>query len=226
MSLQLGILLSGSGTNFQAIIDRINQGVLQVEVPLVISNNPQARGLSRAAHYSIPSKIIDQRDFQSREEHDQAVIEAFQKQGVKAVALAGYMRLVSRNFIKAFSGQVLNIHPALLPSFKGLKAQEKAVNYGVKISGATVHFVDEYLDHGPIIIQAALSVPAGLSGQDLSDRILKLEHRIYPQAIQWLSDKRLQIEQDRLFFREENRSKAELNLPYPCLIEPPLEEGF
>jgi phosphoribosylglycinamide formyltransferase-1 len=136
------------------------------------------------------------------------------------------MRLVSRHFVDAFPGMVLNIHPSLLPSFKGLEAQRQAAEYGVRISGATVHFVDEQLDHGPIIVQAALPVAPGTGGEALKERILALEHRIYPQAVQWLAEDRLRVANGKVSLLPAGRARSEIEGLEPCLIEPFLEEGF
>ncbi len=226
MSLQLGVLLSGSGSNLQALIDRMEQGALQASIKLVVSDSPQAFGLKRAERHGIPVRILEPGKHPSRQAHDEAVIRALQAHGVQAVALAGYMRLVSRVFVEAFPGKVLNIHPALLPSFKGLDAQRQAAEYGVRISGATVHFVDEHLDHGPIIIQAAIPVAQGTSGEELKERILGLEHRIYPQAVQWLAENRLQISGGTVWVLSGRKKRGSSEGLGPCLIEPFLEEGF
>jgi len=225
MSCALGVLISGGGSNLQAIIERIEQGALQADLRLVVSNRPDAYGLQRAAAHSIPSVVLQQEAFISREEHERAVAEALEQAGVEAVALAGYMRLVSGDFIERFNGRVLNIHPALLPSFKGLEAQKQAVEYGVRIAGATVHFVDQELDHGPIIIQAAVPAPQGCSGPELAERILQLEHRIYPQALQWQAAGRLEVRggQTHLHGRLEEADTSSIE---PCLINPCLETGF
>ena len=226
MSLPLGVLLSGGGSNLQALIDRIEQGALQASIRLVVSDNPKAFGLQRAERHGIPTRVLKPEAYASRQGHDEAVIEALGEAGVRAVALAGYMRLVSRHFVDAFPGMVLNIHPSLLPSFKGLEAQRQAAEYGVRISGATVHFVDEQLDHGPIIIQAALAVGQGIGGEDLKERILRLEHRIYPQAVQWLAEDRLRVADGKVSLLPAGRARAEIEGLEPCLIEPFLEEGF
>jgi phosphoribosylglycinamide formyltransferase-1 len=225
MRLQLGVLLSGSGSNLQAVIDRIEQGSLQADIRLVLANRPGAYGLQRAARHSLPTRVLEPSRFSSRQDYDLAVAEALKSAGAQTIALAGYMRLVTAAFIQRFQGQVLNIHPALLPSFKGLQAQKQAVDYGVRIAGATVHFVDEQLDHGPIILQAALPVTDGLDEQELSKRILALEHRIYPQALQWLAEDRLSVEAGRVRLREW-RGWADTASIEPCLVSPGLEPGF
>ena len=179
---RLGVLISGRGSNFEAIADSIAAGKLDAEIAVVISNRPQARGLEIARERGIlavciPSKGLD------REVYDRMLIEELRRRDVDLVCLAGFMRLLSAAFVREFPLRVLNIHPSLLPSFPGLEAQHQALEHGVKISGCTVHFVDEHLDHGPIILQAAVPVMDDDTEESLSARILKEEHRIYSEAI-------------------------------------------
>ncbi len=179
---RLGILISGRGSNFEAIADYVAAGKLDAEIAVVISNRAEAKGLETArarglSAVCLPSKGID------REIYDQSVIEELQRSRVDLVCLAGFMRLLSARFIRAFPGRILNIHPSLLPAFPGLDAQHQALSHGVKISGCTVHFVDEDLDAGPIILQAAVPVLDDDTADTLSARILKEEHRIYSEAI-------------------------------------------
>jgi phosphoribosylglycinamide formyltransferase-1 len=179
---RLGILISGRGSNFEAIARNIESGALHAESAVVISNRPDAPGLKIAADRglnvrSIPSKGLD------REVYDRQLVECLQENRVDLVCLAGYMRLLSAGFIRAFPGRILNIHPSLLPSFPGLDAQHQALSHGVKISGCTVHFVDEDLDAGPIILQSAVQVEDQDTADTLSARILREEHRIYTEAI-------------------------------------------
>ena len=179
---RLGILLSGRGSNFEAIADSIAAGRLDASIALVISNRPEARGLEIARQrglnaVSIPSKGLD------REVYDRLVVAELRKNQVDLVCLAGFMRLLSAHFVREFPLRILNIHPGLLPAFPGLDAQHQALEHGVKVSGCTVHFVDEYLDHGPIIAQTAVPVLEDDTVESLSDRILQEEHRIYSQAI-------------------------------------------
>ena len=225
MPLCLGVLLSGSGTNLQAIIDRIEENILQARIGVVISNLSGAKGLERARKHGLPTRVIDHRDYDTRQEHDAALIDCLREHGVQAVCLAGYMRLMSAHFVQAFPQRILNIHPSLLPAFKGVHAQDQAARYGVRISGATVHFVDEHLDHGPIIIQGAIPVAPHESGDELSARILDIEHRIYPQAIQWLAQDRLRVEQGRvhLLIRADAAPGATQD---GLLVNPALEGGF
>ena len=179
---RLGILLSGRGSNFEAIADHAAKGTLDASIAVVISNRPEARGLvtARAGGLNavcLPSKGID------REVYDGTVIEELERNQVDLVCLAGYMRLLSGKFIRRFPNRILNIHPSLLPAFPGLDAQRQALDHGVRISGCTVHFVDEDLDSGPILIQAAVPVFDDDTVETLSARILIEEHRIYPEAI-------------------------------------------
>lgn len=186
---RLGILISGRGSNFQAIHKSIVEGRLEAEIACVISNIPSAAGLDYAREHglrtlSMPSKGIP------REVFDQHLIAALNEHRVDLICLAGYMRLLSPGFIQAFSGKILNIHPSLLPSFPGLHAQKQALDHGVKIAGCTVHWVDEGLDSGPIIAQAAVPVLADDTESTLSARILKEEHRLYSEALREIVSKR------------------------------------
>lgn len=179
---KLGVLLSGRGSNFEAIAVSIDAGRLDAEIAVVISNRPDARGLEIARQrglnaVSIPSKGLD------REVYDRMVVAELEKNGVDLVCLAGYMRLLSAYFVRAFPLRILNIHPSLLPSFPGLEAQHQALEHGVKISGCTVHFVDELLDAGPIVIQRAIPVLDEDTEQTLAARILEHEHQAYTEAI-------------------------------------------
>ncbi len=197
MKKRLGILLSGRGSNFEAIADNIAAGRLDAEIAIVISNRPEARGLEIARQRGlnavcIPSKGLD------RETYDRMVVEELRRARVDLVCLAGFMRLLSAYFVREFPFQILNIHPSLLPAFPGLDAQHQALEHGVKISGCTVHFVDEYLDHGPIIIQAAVPVLEDDTVETLSARILKEEHRIYTEAIRIVLSGRWRIEGRRV----------------------------
>ncbi|MFO8032163.1 MAG: phosphoribosylglycinamide formyltransferase [Desulfohalobiaceae bacterium] len=226
MTLKLGVLLSGSGSNLQAVMDRIDQGALQAEIGLVLSDNDQAYGLTRAKAGDLPTRTIWPGNYTTRLEHDLALVQALKESQVEVVLLAGYMRLVSKEFVQAFPGGVLNIHPGLLPAFKGLQAQKQAAEYGVKLAGASVHFVDEHLDHGPLIIQACLPVHQGEDGPSLAQRILRLEHRIYPQAVQWLAESRLDIKGRHVYLQDVSKQQADIQDLGPCLINPGLEEGF
>jgi phosphoribosylglycinamide formyltransferase-1 len=184
---RLGILLSGRGSNFEAIARNIREGKLRAEIAVVISNVPSAPGLAKARELGLPAVCIPSKGV-PREEHDRRVIDELKRHHVDLVCLAGYMRLLSPAFVDTFRGRILNIHPSLLPAFPGLDAQKQALDYGVKITGCTVHLVDEGLDSGPILLQAAVPVEPGDTEETLSARILREEHRLYPAAIQMVLD--------------------------------------
>jgi phosphoribosylglycinamide formyltransferase-1 len=179
---RLGILLSGRGSNFEAIARNVASGSLDAEIAVVISNREQAPGLETARSLGLNAVALPSRGME-REQYDQLLIAELRKNEVDLVCLAGYMRLLSPAFICAFPMRILNIHPSLLPAFPGLDAQHQAFDYGVKVSGCTVHFVDEQLDSGPIVLQAAVPVEPGDTAETLAARILREEHRIYSEAI-------------------------------------------
>ena len=189
---KVGVLISGRGSNLQALIDAARLGALGGEIAVVFSNVESAAGLERARRAGIPVAVRDHRG-RRREEFDAELAELLEAHGVELVCLAGYMRLLSPGFIRRYPGRVLNVHPALLPAFPGLHAQRQALEYGVKVSGATVHLVDEGLDSGPIVMQEAVAVRAGDSEATLSARILEAEHRIYPRAVRALLEGRCQV---------------------------------
>ncbi|MBI5657049.1 MAG: phosphoribosylglycinamide formyltransferase [Geobacter sp.] len=193
-AVAVGVLVSGNGTNLQSIIDRIESGELLARVACVISNKADAFALERARRHSIPAIHLDHRQHQNREAYDAALVDALKSHGVELVVLAGFMRILTPVIIDAFPNRIMNIHPALLPAFPGLHAQQQALDYGVKVSGCTVHFVDAGCDTGPIIIQAVVPVVEGDTEDSLSRRIHKEEHRIYPEAIQLYAKRRLTIE--------------------------------
>ena len=179
---RLGILLSGRGSNFEAIADSVAAGKIPAEIAVVISNKPTARGLERARERGIEAVCIPSKSLE-REEYDRQVVALLKEKQVDVVCLAGFMRLLSAYFVSQFPNRILNIHPSLLPSFPGLEAQHQALEHGAKFSGCTVHFVDEYLDAGPILIQAAVPILDDDTEDALSARILTEEHRIYTEAI-------------------------------------------
>ena len=180
---KIGVLISGRGSNLQAIIDAIADGGLDAEIAVVVSNNPSAPGLERAKQAGIETRYINHKDYGSREQFDLAVVEELKKRDVALVCLAGFMRLLSAEFVKVFPNRILNVHPSLLPAFPGLDGQTQAWNYGVKVSGATVHVVTPELDAGPIVLQAIVPVRDQDIPDTLAARILVEEHRIYPQAV-------------------------------------------
>lgn len=185
----LGVLISGRGSNLQAILDAIREGRLNARVGVVVSNVGSAPGLERARKAGIPTVVLSHKDFASREAYDEALIERLRAHEVDLVCLAGFMRLLSPVFVRAFPGRILNVHPSLLPAFPGLHAQRQALEHGVKVTGATVHLVDEELDHGPILLQRAVPVLEGDDEESLSARILEQEHQIYPEAIALVLDR-------------------------------------
>jgi phosphoribosylglycinamide formyltransferase 1 len=187
-SRTLGVLISGRGSNLQALIDAIGEGRLQATIGVVISNRADAAGLERARAAGIRAVVIEHRGFPSREAFEAAVVAELRTAGVRLVCLAGFMRLVGATLLDAFPDAVLNIHPALLPSFPGVDAQRQALDHGVKVSGATVHLVTRELDNGPIVLQAAVPVRANDTPETLSARILIEEHRLYPEAVRTLLD--------------------------------------
>lgn len=215
--LRIGALASGGGSNLQSIIDCCRDGSLAAEVVLVLSNNPEAGALSRAERAGVPCLCIDHRRYENREAFDRAVVAALQAAGAELVVLAGFMRLISGVFLEAFPGRIMNIHPALLPAFPGLHVQRKALEYGARFAGCTVHFVDGGVDTGPIIIQAVVPVLDDDTDASLSARILQQEHRIYPRAIQLFAEGRLRIEGRRV------RIEPPCPPPVSALVNPPLE---
>jgi len=199
--LIIGVLASGRGTNLQAIIDNVKSGKLpNVEIGCVISDNPDAKALERARRAGIPTYYIYPGEKRTvlDPEQEEKYIETLKKHGVELVCLAGFMRILKKRFLDAFPNRIMNIHPALLPAFPGLNAQKQALEYGVKVSGATVHFVDEGIDTGPIILQEAVKVEEDDTVETLADRILKVEHKIYSEAIKLFAEGRLKIEGRRV----------------------------
>ncbi len=197
---RLGILLSGRGSNFEAIAKNIENGRLKAEIGVVISNRAEARGIEIARERGLPAVVLPSRGV-AREEYDRRVVAELQNHGLELVCLAGFMRLLTAEFCRAFPLRALNIHPSLLPAFPGLDAQKQALEHGAKISGCTVHFVDEQLDAGPIILQSAVPVLDDDTEQTLAARILVEEHRIYSEAIGIILSERWRIEGRRVIAR-------------------------
>jgi len=196
--INIGVLASGRGTNFQAIVDAIERGELtNAKVVVLVCNNPGAKVIERAKKHGIPYHVIDHRG-KSREEFEREVVKVLRSYNVDLVVLAGFMRILTPYFINEFRNRIINIHPALLPSFPGTHAQRDALEYGVKITGCTVHFVDEKVDGGPIILQKAVEVKDDDTVETLAARILKEEHKILVKAIQLFADKKLKIEGRRV----------------------------
>ena len=199
---RIGVLISGRGSNLLAILDRIDAGALDAEVAVVIGNEPEAAGLAAARRRGVRTAVVDHRKSPDRETHDRRMAEILEGAGVGLICLAGYMRLLSPWFVRRFAGRILNIHPSLLPAFPGVDAHRQALRAGVKVSGCTVHFVDEGIDSGPIILQAAVPVLDDDTEQTLAARILKSEHVLYGRAIGLYFAGRLRIEGRRVLGAE------------------------
>jgi len=192
-TLKIGVLASGRGSNFQAIIDSIETGYIQARINVLITDNPEAFSVERAKKHGIEPLVMLPKNYSSRDEYFRDITAELKKRDVELVVLAGFMRIVGKPLLEAYPSSVMNIHPALLPSFPGLHGQKQANDYGVKISGCTVHFVDEGMDTGSIIIQAAVPVKDDDTEETLSERILKLEHKIFPEAIKIFSEGRIEM---------------------------------
>ena len=190
---RIAVLASGRGSNFEAIAKAVKSGKIPADLPVLITDNRNAKAIERAEKLGINWIFVDPTSFPDRETYDAKIVAILKHLNVDLVCLAGYRKVVTPVFIKAFPMKILNIHPALLPSFPGLKAPEKAIRYGVKVSGATVHFVDEGVDTGPIVVQAVVPVSPEDTPETLSEKILSFEHRIYPQAIKWFVEGRIKV---------------------------------
>lgn len=199
--LKIGVLASGRGSNFQAIIDAVEKGFLHAEIGLLITDNESAFAVERAKKHKIDHLYINPGEFQTKEAFFQKIADEFKNKKVELVILAGFMRIVRKPLLDAFPDRIMNIHPALLPAFPGLHGQKQAVDYGVRISGCTVHFVDEGTDTGPIIIQAAVPVSPDDTEDSLSEKILEFEHKIFPEAIKLFSEGRLEVRGRKVFIK-------------------------
>ena len=197
---KLGILISGTGSNMKSIVAACEAGEVPAEVGVVISNRADAPGIAWASEHGLETAILSHRDFPNRAAHDRAVVGRLQEAGADWICLAGYMRLLSAVFVEAYPNRILNIHPALLPSFPGLHGQRQAWEYGVKVSGCTVHLVDLELDHGPIVIQRSVPVLADDDEDRLSARILEQEHIAYPEALKALLTQSWNLDGRRVVF--------------------------
>ena len=224
--LDIAILASGNGSNAQRIFDLTAEGTLEVNIRLVICNRPGAFVIERAKKAHIPVLCLDHKSFPDRESFDTAMIAAIRKAGADTIVLAGYMRMLTNTFLHAFSGRVINIHPALLPSFPGIHGIADAVSYGVRLAGCTVHFVDEIMDHGAIIAQGAIPHRPDETAEELIQRVHAVEHRIYPQVLQWWSEGRLSIEGRNVHLLPPDSPRKPAPTAADALIYPPLEEGF
>jgi phosphoribosylglycinamide formyltransferase 1 len=201
-SFKIGVLVSGRGTNLQAIIDAIENGELNAGIAVVLSNKKDAPALERAQKKGIETAYMDPKQFASKKEYDLALAGELKNHRVDLVCLAGYMRILNPEFIAMFPDKIINIHPSLLPAFPGLDVQQRAIDSGVKFSGCTVHFVNEEVDGGPIILQAVVPVLPSDDAGTLSGRILIQEHLIYPRAIQMIAENRLHIENRKVSYKE------------------------
>lgn len=204
----LGILCSGRGTNLESIIAAQRKGAIRARLAVVLTDKPEAEALARAARAGIPHRCIDRKACASREEFEEKLVAALEEAGVTLVVLAGFMRILSPYFVRKFQGRILNIHPSLLPSFGGAHAHRDVLAYGVKVSGCTIHFVDEGMDSGPIILQAAVPVLDDDTEDTLAARVLEQEHILYPRAIALCVDGRLAVEGRRVQIRGETNGGA------------------
>jgi phosphoribosylglycinamide formyltransferase-1 len=202
----IGILVSGRGSNMVALLEGARSGFIPGKVGVVVSNKPSAAALDKARSFDVPTAVVPQKDFRGRdrEEHDRAVHQVLAEAGVDLICLAGYMRILSPWLVGRYPNRIVNIHPSLLPAFPGLHGQRQALEYGVRVSGCTVHLVDAELDHGPILVQAAVPVLADDTEETLAARILEQEHRIYPLAVRWLCQDRVELDGRRVRIRDEH----------------------
>ena len=225
MSLPIAIVASGNGTNAQAMIDLMKAGVLDVDIRLIFCNRPGAPVLERARKAGVPSRMLDHTKFPDRASFDREMASIIKESGAELVVLAGYMRLLTDDFLKEFPHRVINIHPSILPGFGGsIHAGQEAVDYGVKLSGCTVHVVEMKVDSGPVIIQAAVPCNAGDSEDDLMTRVHRMEHRIYPQAVEWFAENRLRVEGRHVDLDKADKPLAPMD--GESFVWPPLEKGF
>lgn len=215
--VRLGVLVSGSGTNLQSILDACAAGAIDARVAVVISNVASAYALNRAQSAGVPTRIVLHKEYPDRDAFDAELVRVLKEHEVELVCLAGFMRILTQGFIRAYPGRIMNIHPALLPSFPGLEVRQAAIDHGVRFSGCTVHFVDEGVDTGPIIIQAVVPVYPDDTEELLKDRILRREHQIYPKAIQLYAQGRLSISGRRVLIHDHRHDEADF------LINPSLD---
>lgn len=196
--MNIAVFASGSGTNFQAIIEKVEDGYIPARIALLVSDNKDAYAIERAKRAGIETFISSPRGFKSREEYDKAIVKKLKEKKIHLVVLAGFMRLMSPYFVKEYKDRIMNIHPALLPSFKGTHGVKDALEYGVKVTGPTVHFVDEKLDHGPIILQEAVFVSDDDTEESLHQKVHQKEYEIYPKAIKLFAEGKLKVEERKV----------------------------
>lgn len=211
--LKLGVLISGRGSNLQALMKACIETTYPAEIVLVISNKASAQGIKHAAQVGLPTVIIDHKTFASRTEFDNEVTTALETAGVELVCLAGFMRLFSEKFVSHWHDRLINIHPSLLPAFKGLNVQAQAIDAGAKFSGCTVHYVRHEIDAGPIIIQAVVPIHADDDAEQLAARILEQELTIYPTAIRWIAEKRVRIDMERAYVDDQEPPSSGITNP-------------
>ena len=209
------ILISGRGSNMEALIQARDAGTLPVVIAAVISNRPDAKGLETAAAAGIATQVVDHKGFAGREAFDTALAQAVDGFAPDLVVLAGFMRILTEGFVSRYAGRLMNIHPSLLPAFPGLHTHRKAIDEGVRVHGCTVHFVTPTLDHGPVIIQAAVPVLDGDDENSLAARVLAQEHRVYPQAVRWFAEGKLSLAGNRVRFGGQLESGGVLISPAP-----------
>lgn len=196
--MNIAVFASGRGTNFSAIIRAVKKGKIKANLALLVSDNPAAGAIGRARRADIKVAMVKRKDFASKDDFEAKIIEHLRTEKIDLIVLAGFMRILGPGILREYKGRILNIHPSLLPSFKGTQGIKDAFDYGVKATGVTVHFVDEELDHGPIILQEALKVKDDDTAQSLEARIHKVEHRLYPEAIQLVVEGKIRIEGRRV----------------------------
>lgn len=211
------ILISGRGSNMESLLNAVADGSLPVRVAAVISNRPDAEGLGKAAAQSVETCIVDHTRFESREAFDAAMIKTIDSYAPDLVVLAGFMRILTDDFVRRYAGRLINIHPSLLPSFPGLHTHRRALAEGVRVHGCTVHFVTPQLDHGPVVVQAAVPVLDGDDEVTLAARVLVQEHQIYPMAVRWFAEERLRLVDGRVVFESAQASEGVLISPQPRL---------
>lgn len=209
--LTIGVLASGRGSNFQSIIDSIASGFIKARISVLITDNPDAYAIGRAKNHNIEALVLKPKNYEDKDTYYVQVVKDLKSRGVELVVLAGFMRVVGRPLVKEFKNKIVNIHPALLPSFPGLHGQKQAVDYGVKISGCTVHFVDEGVDTGPVIVQAAVPVFDNDTEDSLSERILKQEHKIFPLAIKLISEDKIRVKGRKVIIKGKKEDIAITN---------------
>ena len=218
--MKLGVLISGRGSNLQALIDAAAEPGYPAEIALVLSNKPDAAGLARAAAAGIATGVISHRDFPDREGFDAAMTAALEAAGVQLVCLAGFMRLLSPSFVGRWHDRLINIHPSLLPAFRGLDTHARVIAAGVRFTGCSVHFVRAEMDDGPIIVQAALPVAPDETPDELAARVLALEHRCYPAAVRWIAEGRVRIVAERVIVAAAAAPQSALLNPLPSSATP------